>query len=309
MKLSTSPESITKYNIKNEFLERYNNTDDYDLYSELLHKINAYEQLFDRDFLFFTKSMLISFTESEFRKPEQFAVFTRLLKDYYSFYGKQPPIIEAVHFITENLRQHIVANESELRTILDSVFLPDEERTLDVMRKACLILLYYGINKNDIPSVKKEQVSDTLPCILYPDGGVFRENIPECFMDTLRLCKVMTFAVSTNQQYTSSESRNRPLQDSGYLIRAEATTSKSPMVATAFIDKIFARSDFGMVNKDLNSSRLIESGFYSWIKARKGESFRGEFSDFKVLYEEYFGKLTSRYRIYHDNYQIWRNIT
>ena len=119
----------------------------------------------------------------------------------------------------------------------------------------------------------------------------------------------MKFVISTNQQYTSDESRRRQLQESDYLIRAEATFSKTETVSTAFIDKIFVRSNFKFVNKDLNSSRLIESGFYSWIKARKGESFGGAFSDFKVLYEEYFGKLTSRCKIYYDNYQIWKTLT
>lgn len=300
---------LVEENRKSKFLSRYIDTDDYELYRSIINTIGVYEDLFGRDLLFFTKSMMIAFTETECKRPERFAEFTRFINDYYKFYNRKPPTIEAIHFITDKIRQRVVSDESELQFILDSIFLPDEAYTLDVMRKACLILLFYGVSKNEIPLVKKKQISDDQPFIMYPDGGVFRDNIPSSFMDTLRQCKSMKFVISTNQQYTSDESRRRQLQESDCLIRAEATFSKTETVSTTFIDKIFVRSNFKFVNKDLNSSRLIESGFYSWIKARKGESFGGAFSDFKVLYEEYFGKLTSRCKIYYDNYQIWKTLT
>lgn len=293
---------------KTQFLAQYETLDDYDINRNFFESISAYEKVYGRDLLFFTESMWVAYTESECKNAGDFRRFHIIIKEYFQFCGKQPPTIKPTPYITENLRQRVVKDTNELSFILNSVFLPDSAETLDVMRKACIILLYYGINKNDIPYIEKEQISDDESCIKLPNGKILRDNIPDCFMKTLRTCKHMTYIISTNQQYTNEESRKRPLQETEYLIRSDSTSMKSLTVATAFIDKIFIRTDFGSVNKDLNSTRLIESGFYWWIETQETWKSPQSISGFKPLYEEYFGRLTSRARIYFDNYKIWRNL-
>ena len=304
--VTTERGSIASY--KTEFLARYKTLDDYDINRNFFESVSAYEKTFGRNLLFFTESMWTAYIESECETLEEFSRVSKIINEYYQFCGKQPPTIESSYFITENLKRRVIKDEKELMFILKSVFLPDSEKTLDVMRKACVILLYYGVNKNDIPYIEKEQISDNKPCIKLPNGETLRDNIPNYFMDTLRVCKHMTYVVSTNQQYTNEKSKQRPLQESEYLIRSDSTSTKSLTVATPFIDKIFIRIDFDSVNKDLNCSRLIESGFYWWIETQRTWKSPQDFSEFKKLYEEYFGHLTARARIYYENYKIWKNI-
>ena len=116
----------------------------------------------------------------------------------------------------------------------------------------------------------------------------------------------MEYAVSTNQQYTEHNSKIRPLQQTDYLIRSDSMLSQSEMIATAFVDKIFSRNDFRSVGKSLSSNRVIESGFYRWVERKEMTAFT--LNEFGKLYEQYFGKLTSRHRIYYDNYQIWKTL-
>jgi hypothetical protein len=229
----------------------------------------------------------------------------RQIKNYCSYNKKTPPIITFGELdMSESVRRNSIRDIDELRFILNTCFQPDAEETLDVMRKTCIILLYLGINKNNIVTVRKTDIDcDKGEIFIESQNRVlnFFKYLPDDFMDTIRLCKSMTSYKTLNPRHRF-ESAIKSLQESDLLIRGDASRIQNK--PTLFVEKIFA-NPFENVNKDLTPTRVMESGYYNWMFQNEGED-EYDLARFREATEEFFYKPIKKYMHYFQNYISWK---
>ncbi len=263
--------------------------------------LSRFEKFFSRDLLWFTRNQLLSVFETITSTSSSFEETCRRLKNYYSFHERAFPNISYDCLdMSESLRANSIRDNGEFRTLLQTEFQDDSKNTLDIIRKTCLILLYLGVNKNDIVKIKKDEVD-------CDNGTVFVSSnnktidilyiLPDDCVDTIRLCKSMT-------NYNSIFGEKK-LIDSDLLIRRDSSSSadSSP---TLFVEKIFA-NHFKSCDKRLNPTRVVESGYYYWMYKKETELGRDfEINEFKEYTTIFFGKSLKKYMHYFQNYVSWK---
>ena len=177
-------------------------------------------------------------------------------------------------------------------------------RTLDVMRKTCVILLYLGVAKSEITSIRKDDYDEKNCRLRIKRWNMEFKNIDVQLGKVLETCKEMTTYNSTNPKYANCSVKG--LQSNDYLIRGDSSRRNDEQCPSFFIDKIFAPETFEVVNKSLTPTRVIEAGLYHQLYEleKGGEPFQLPY--FRELLNQYFNKPISKYQHYLQNYISWK---
>ncbi len=288
---------------KTQFKKKVSDNDN-DIYNyRLLFKLTAkYESFFGKDVLFFSRSQLMSMFEDMGSTASTFEKRYRYLERYFECFGKTIPLFSFNDLdVYENVRRCSIRDLNEFKYIVNSAFKPDDMQTLDVIRKSCVILLYIGVSKSEIPDLLKSDLDEDATRIIIRSNGVSR-SIPYDFLETLKMCKEMAFYVSSNPKRI-----NEPpvaLQNNDYLIRGDSQREDTEKCPTFFIDKIFNGDTFDSVDKNLTPTRVYEAGLYHWLYQQEKEKY--ELKQFRDLLAQYFNKPIAKYQHYFQNYYSWK---
>jgi hypothetical protein len=227
----------------------------------------------------------------------------RFLEKYYKAFAKKIPEIAFNELdVYDSVRRGSIRDYNEFLYILNNSFRQDECQTIDIVRKSCVILLYLGASKSEIPNVLKSDVDEISSMVRLRESGVIRKSIPAEIMNVLAICKNMTSYIFQNAK--NGNELRCDLQNNDYLIRRDASTGNDEKCPVLFIDKIFRNNTFDTVEKELTPTRIIESGLYHWLIVKETEPFNAK--QFKELLKQYFNRDINKYQQYFQNYYTWK---
>lgn len=274
----------------------------YDKATSFFNDVSKFEECFRCELLSFNKHMMLAVFDSLSYTEEQFVEAQQIISMYSDFVYKPCVSIEYSELMGRNVNGYRTLKDyKELLFIMNNIY---ESNTLNLMRKSCLILLYCGVDKKQVPYVKKDDVSDS-ENILTVNGN--KRKIPVEFAEILRECKATTFISNNNSRYTSYEANHMKLTESDYLIRSDPKRVEET-VSPTFIDKIFTVGEFNLnTQKDLSARRIFQSGFFSWVYEKESPLgiTREQFMNY---YGIYYGRIPRRYENYYIEYLEWKEI-
>lgn len=283
-------------------------------YVTMFQKFGDHEKVYKKDVSNFTEHQLIGAFECSCSTVSLFQEQYRMLKHYFKFCGKKIPDISFEDLnIIGNIGDKFVRNFEEFDMILDEVFGSEFDNTINSMRRACLYLFYLGVKRSSALTILKEDIDDHNNSVYisaekrYVDAYT---KIPDRCMELFRKCKYMTTYHSLNPTY-DADSSERPLQDTKYLIRGDATTYVSDACPRHFVEKIFQLKEFKALNRRLNAVSIYNSGLYAWLyeqecKGRFDDMTRPK--DFRSILSEYVGIEKKNSESYRHDYKNWKKV-
>ena len=260
-----------------------------------------YEKLYEKDLSDWTYSMLISVFENMRLSPSSFDERLRQVKSYYLYNNRQAPIIKYHDLDSSWMKSRYFDSFESLDKFFSEILCESEKDSLDIMRKACIYLLFLGVDKDRIPYIKKQSVSDTENHI---DGIAEDLNIPKECMEILRRCKNMKSYFVQNTQYRFNYSE-RYLTDSEYLIRGDADRAERDYISGVFIRRIFENDQ--LRNSHINPTIVTvhESGLFCYVYEKENDKIFTA-NEFKELVEKFNPKIVGKKGYLHDKYISWK---
>ena len=282
-----------------KFIE--DNENDVYNYGLLFAQTARYEVFFGKDILDFSRSQIISMFEDLGATASTFEKRNRYLERYFEYFGRRFYELSFDDLdVYANVRRCNIRDVEEFKHIINNAFKPDDMQTLDIVRKACLILVYFGVSKSDIPELLKSDFDETTKTLNVNTIKVVR-HIPPDFIPTLRECRdIKTY----NSVHPKLGIETRNLQDNQYLIRSDAQRTNDEKCSIVFIDKIFSGDTFNVVDKNLTPTRVFESGMYYWLYRQEETEF--DSTKFRNLIETYLNKPIKQYQHWFLNYCAWK---
>lgn len=301
--INSNPETYLSKQ-KSEFIKTLSETElhDFELFFRMIQK---YETFYEKDVLFFSRSQIVAMFEDLDSTASTFEKRYRFLERYFEFCAKILPDISFSDLdVYQSLRRNSIRDFDEFLYVINHSFKPDNWQTLDVMRKSCVILLYMGISKSEITEVLKSDLDETAGTIVFRSSQITRSNIPLELLSTLKQCKEMESYNSANPKHINE--LRKSLRQNDYLIRCDASTDNNGKCPVFFINKIFDSDTFLAVDKELTTTRVIESGLYHWLYKKEKDGIEFNIKNFRELLKQYFNKPITKYQHYFQNYYSWR---
>lgn len=275
---------------------------DFELFFRMIQK---YENFYEKDVLEFSRSQLIAMFEDLDSTASTFEKRYRFLERYYEFCARKLPTMSFGDLdVYQSIRHSSIRDFNEFVYVINHSFKPDNLQTLDVIRKSCVILLYMGISKSEITEVLKSDLDETAGTIVFRSSQITRSNIPLELLSTLKQCKEMESYNSANPKHINEPRKS--LRRNDYLIRCDASTDNNGKCPVFFINKIFDSNTFLAVDKELTTTRVIESGLYHWLYKKEKDGIEFNIKNFRELLKQYFNKPITKYQHYFQNYYSWR---
>lgn len=212
------------------------------------------------------------------------------------------------------VRQQLVANPVQLKSVLDSVLAPSKDQTIDEVLKCYLWLGYSGVAEKDVSLIKKEHILFDEQSIIFNNNKypIYRESL-----DVIKNCVFCNSFLYVHPNYNHNIYRDRVPGDE--LLRGIRRTPDDVIGlrrdASAKIIKAFNN---GKINIKPSFKRMYISGLFFRKYEREIAGFPVEFSDEALkLMEGKDYKLESREhsleyirdhisREYYLDYQRWK---
>lgn len=184
----------------------------------------------------------------------------------------------------EKMKRYMIASPKHLQTVLDKVFSPVEEETVDCIYRCYLWMAFAGLEEPETIEVKVDEVD--FGAMLIEHGGksfeLYREAIPAFRM----ACEATEFKYQ-HPRYTQTRSRF----PGEYLMRGIRSEQVKSTTVRSIIQKAFKAGEV-----ELTYSKIRMSGvFYRAYEAER----MGEEVNFDGLIAEHIIKMGSTY---HRNY-------
>lgn len=231
----------------------------------ILNAAGTFEDEWDADFCTVDKVRLQSMVDSIVgAKSNSKWMYLNTLKEYakwakaHNVEGACDAIFKIDVIGLQKVKEQTVSSPMHLQNILDSMYHPESQKTVDNTRRCFFWLAYSGLKEEDIPCVKKDNIDLSLMRVSFngKDYPLYRESLP-----TIKSCMEDVSFQYINPNYTKPIWRDRVSGDT--LLRGVKSNSSDIVLFRIAVSKeVNTAFTKNKIKVKISYNRVFNSGLF-----------------------------------------------
>ena len=215
----------------------------------------------------------------------------------------------SVDRVTSNkFKTQSVTSPMHLQKYLDSVFPPEEDRTIDILYRTYFWLAYAGVSQNDIFKIRNKDVDFSEMVVRYngKEYPIYREGVK-----AIRFCVDLDYIQSFRTDTGKFRKNNRV--DSDLIMRSVKSVITSGTMIERISRKQKAALDDGRTNLKLSFFKVWISGLFYRVYMDELSGIKPDFHPFikeinsAKTTKNKEGHLNRRAEYYYEDYMCWKD--
>lgn len=275
------------YNLefKKQFIdERYNSATSKSLAMNVLRAAGVFEDKWGADFCTVGEDMLKDMVEHIIgSKTSSRWVYMNTLRGYakwvraHNLFEVSDAVFEIEVVGVQKVREQTVSGPLHLQSVLDSIYNPVSQKTIDNTHRCFFWLAFAGMKECDIPYIRTKDVDFSLMCVKYNDKvyPLYREALP-----VINSCIEDESFLYIHPNYTIQEDiwKNRISGDT--LMRGIKSSSQDIInLRGAISKKVNTAFDLNRVDVKISYNRVFNSGLFYRMYERERMGMVPNFMD------------------------------